>query len=60
MRCEVALPCVTQNELDGAAARTLVDDGVLVVAEGANMPCTPEAAEVLMQAADAMLAMGVI
>ncbi|GAB2877554.1 NADP-specific glutamate dehydrogenase [Nocardioides pacificus] len=47
--CEVALPCATQNELDADAARTLVANGVLVVAEGANMPCTPEATDVLMK-----------
>ena len=40
---QVALPCATQNELDEQAARTLIDNGVHVVAEGANMPCTPEA-----------------
>lgn len=41
--CDVALPCATQNELDGAAAETLVRNGCRIVAEGANMPCTPEA-----------------
>ncbi len=40
---DVALPCATQNELDGGAADVLVDNGVVAVAEGANMPCTPEA-----------------
>ncbi len=40
---DVALPCATQNELDGDAARTLLGNGVKAVAEGANMPCTPEA-----------------
>ena len=40
---DVALPCATQNELDGDAARQLIDNGVKYVAEGANMPCTPEA-----------------
>ena len=39
--CQVALPCATENELDDAAARTLVKQGCLVVAEGANMPTTP-------------------
>ena len=39
--CDVALPCATENELDDAAARTLVKQGCLVVAEGANMPTTP-------------------
>ncbi|GAB98313.1 glutamate dehydrogenase (NADP+) [Kineosphaera limosa] len=41
--CEIALPCATQNELDGDAAKTLISNGVRIVAEGANMPCTPEA-----------------
>ncbi len=40
---DVALPCATQNELDGDAAAALVANGVKAVAEGANMPCTPEA-----------------
>jgi glutamate dehydrogenase (NADP+) len=44
---EVALPCATQNELDAADARALVGNGVLAVAEGANMPTTPEAVQVL-------------
>ncbi|SFU32000.1 NADP-specific glutamate dehydrogenase [Alicyclobacillus macrosporangiidus] len=42
--CDIALPCATQNELDLAAAETLVRNGVLAVGEGANMPCTLEAA----------------
>jgi glutamate dehydrogenase (NADP+) len=41
--CDVALPCATQNELDEVAAKTLVENGVKLVAEGANMPCTPQA-----------------
>ena len=41
--CQVALPCATQNELDLAAARNLVENGVLAVGEGANMPCTAQA-----------------
>ncbi|MGW5877342.1 NADP-specific glutamate dehydrogenase [Nocardiopsis terrae] len=48
--CEVALPSATQNELGAEAARTLVDNGVLAVAEGANMPTTPEAVKVLRDA----------
>ena len=40
--CDVALPCATQNELDDVAALTLVKQGCRVVAEGANMPTTPE------------------
>jgi glutamate dehydrogenase (NADP+) len=44
---DVALPCATQNELNGEEAKTLVAGGCIAVAEGANMPCTPEAVEVL-------------
>ncbi|AMO22892.1 NADP-specific glutamate dehydrogenase [Ramlibacter solisilvae] len=43
---DIALPCATQNELDGEDARTLVKNGVLCVAEGANMPSTLEAIKV--------------
>jgi glutamate dehydrogenase (NADP+) len=42
--CDLAFPCATQNELDGDDARALVDNGVIGVAEGANMPSTLEAA----------------
>ncbi|MCL1847816.1 MAG: NADP-specific glutamate dehydrogenase [Coriobacteriia bacterium] len=49
-KADIALPCATQNELDGAAAETLVAGGVLAVAEGANMPCTPEAIAVFQGA----------
>ena len=41
--CDIALPCATQNELDGASAQELVKNGCFAVAEGANMPSTPEA-----------------
>lgn len=41
--CDVALPCATQNELTGEDAKTLIDNGCICVAEGANMPSTPEA-----------------
>ena len=41
--CDIALPCATQNELDGAAAQALIANGCIGVFEGANMPCTPEA-----------------
>ncbi|MEV6126863.1 NADP-specific glutamate dehydrogenase [Streptomyces violaceusniger] len=44
--CEIALPCATQNELHQQDATALVKNGVLAVAEGANMPCTPDAVEV--------------
>lgn len=43
MKCDIALPCATQNELDGADAKVLISNGVSVVGEGANMPSTPEA-----------------
>ena len=45
--CDVALPCATQNELWEEDAKELVKNGCIVVAEGANMPCTPEAVAVL-------------
>ncbi|MEG0273614.1 MAG: NADP-specific glutamate dehydrogenase, partial [Longicatena sp.] len=45
--CDIALPCATQNELSGEEAKTLVKNGVIAVCEGANMPTTPEAIEVL-------------
>ncbi|MCK5708256.1 MAG: NADP-specific glutamate dehydrogenase [Candidatus Aureabacteria bacterium] len=48
VKCDVALPSATQNELDGKAAETLVKNGCIAVAEGANMPCTPEAVKVFL------------
>ena len=48
--CDIALPCATQNELDDTQAGTLVGNGVRLVAEGANMPCTPGAVSVLRDA----------
>ncbi len=48
--CDVALPCATQNELDADAARTLIESGVVAVAEGANMPCTPDAVRMFQEA----------
>ncbi|WP_176554587.1 NADP-specific glutamate dehydrogenase, partial [Georgenia sp. 311] len=47
---DVALPCATQNELDGDDARALLKNGVVAVAEGANMPTTPEALRVFQEA----------
>lgn len=41
--CDIALPCATQNEIDAAAAQSLVDNGVNIIAEGANMPSSEEA-----------------
>ena len=47
---DVALPCATQNELNGEEAKLLVANNVIAVGEGANMPCTPEAVEVFQEA----------
>ncbi|MFI5606483.1 NADP-specific glutamate dehydrogenase [Amycolatopsis sp. NPDC051903] len=52
--CDVALPCATQNELDEQAALALTKNGVLAVAEGANMPCTPAAVRVFREAGIAL------
>jgi len=43
VKCDIALPCATQNELDEASAKSLVANNCICVCEGANMPCTPEA-----------------
>jgi len=48
--CDIALPCATQNELDGESAKILIKNGVKAVAEGANMPSTPEAIEAFQKA----------
>lgn len=48
--CEVALPCATQNELNQDEAKMLVDNGCICVAEGANMPSTPDAVIVFQKA----------
>jgi glutamate dehydrogenase (NADP+) len=50
VKCDIALPCATQNELNGEEAKTLVANGCICVAEGANMPSTPEAIEVFLNA----------
>ena len=50
IKCDVALPCATQNELDGESAALLIKNGAMAVAEGANMPSTPEAIEALQSA----------
>ena len=49
-KCDIALPCATQNELDLDDAKALIANGVKFVAEGANMPSTPEAVEAFQQA----------
>jgi len=48
-KCDVALPCATENEISGDDAKTLVKNGCICVAEGANMPTTPEGVEVFLQ-----------
>ena len=48
--CDIALPCATQNELNGDEAKALIQNNVIAVAEGANMPTTPEAIELLQKA----------
>lgn len=49
IECDIAMPCATQNELEEDAAKNLVQNGVLAVCEGANMPTTPEAAKVFCE-----------
>ena len=50
LKCDIALPCATQNELNKSEAEDLVGNGCICVAEGANMPSTPEAVEVFLGA----------
>ncbi|MCF3194587.1 MULTISPECIES: NADP-specific glutamate dehydrogenase [Pseudomonas] len=50
LACDIALPCATQNELDAEAARTLLKNGCVCVAEGANMPTTLEAVDLFIEA----------
>ncbi|MCR4576645.1 MAG: NADP-specific glutamate dehydrogenase [Clostridiales bacterium] len=50
VKCDIALPCATQNELDGESAKALIANGVKCVCEGANMPSTPEAVEAFQSA----------
>ena len=57
IKCDIALPCATQNELDLEDAKILVENGVLAVAEGANMPTTIEATE-YFQANDVLFGPG--
>ncbi|HHV72638.1 MAG TPA: NADP-specific glutamate dehydrogenase [Clostridia bacterium] len=49
IKCDIALPCATQNELNGDEAKELVKNGCIAVCEGANMPSTPEAIEVFLE-----------
>ncbi|GGW25172.1 NADP-specific glutamate dehydrogenase [Arenibacter certesii] len=50
VKCDIALPCATQNELDGEDAKILLKNGCICVAEGANMPSTPEAVDRFLEA----------
>jgi len=50
VKCDIALPCATQNELNEEEAKTLITNGCICVSEGANMPSTPEAITVFQEA----------
>lgn len=50
VKVDIALPCAIQNELNAEDAQTLVNNGCICVSEGANMPCTPEAVEIIQKA----------
>lgn len=49
IKCDIALPCAIQNELDGESAKILVENGCYAVGEGANMPSTPEAVKIFLE-----------
>jgi len=49
VKCDIAMPCATQNELDAKDASKLIANNCICVCEGANMPCTPEAIELFQQ-----------
>ena len=50
IKCDIALPCAIENELDGADAKALVENGCICVSEGANMPTTPEGVDLFREA----------
>ncbi len=50
IKCDIALPCATQNEISGEQAKTLLNNGCFVISEGANMPSTPEAVAAFQKA----------
>lgn len=54
IKAELAFPCATQNELDAAAAKKLVNNGIRAISEGSNMPTTPEAIKVFCDAKDVL------
>jgi len=49
VKCDIAFPCATENELDAEAAEKLVENGCFAVGEGANMPCTPQAIDIFLK-----------
>ena len=49
VKCDIAMPCATENELNNNDAQNLVSNGCICVCEGANMPCTPEAIDILQK-----------
>ncbi|MBN1298187.1 MAG: NADP-specific glutamate dehydrogenase, partial [Actinobacteria bacterium] len=49
VKCDIALPCATQNEIDINSAKRLVENGCFAVGEGANMPCAPEAIKIFLE-----------
>lgn len=49
VKCDVAMPCATQNELNAGDAKTLIANGCMAVGEGANMPSTPEAVDIFLE-----------
>lgn len=49
IKCDIALPCATQNEIDADGAKALLANGVIAVGEGANMPCNKEAVSIFME-----------
>lgn len=49
VKCDIALPCATQNDIDLSLAKKLVENGVIAVGEGANMPCTKEATDYFLE-----------
>jgi len=49
VKCDIAMPCATQNELEETDAQMLIDNGCICVCEGANMPCTPKAIELFQK-----------
>ena len=58
VKCDIALPCATQNELDEESAKILVANGCFAVGEGANMPTTLEATEIFLQSGKVLFAPG--